>query len=277
MNLSWFESLIYGLISGIAEFLPISSHAHQRILRQLFGAHNRDPVLDLFVHIALLASLYSGCRAMFEHLRREQRQHLHRRRANPQTSYILMDERFVRNAVLPMIIGILVFTYVFDTETNLLTTAVFLLLNGIVLFVSGRMMQGNKDVRSMSYLDSLLIGGFASLSAFTGISRVGFITSAGIARGANRQQALKWAFLISIPILILMAVIDILKIISGGAIFSFWGNFFSYLISACGAYIAGYYGLKFMRFLAVRIGFSGFAFYCWGASLFSFLLFLMVA
>lgn len=277
LNMSWLEGLIYGLVSGITEFLPISSQAHQRLLMQLFGAQHRDPVLDLFVHIALVMSLYSGCRSMIEHLRRERRQRLHNRRGNSQTARILMDERFVKNAALPMLIGILVFSYTFKTDTDLLSAAAFFLINGIILFASGRMMQGNKDVRSMSYFDSLLIGGFSALSAFTGISRVGCTTSASIARGADRQHALNWALLISIPALLLLAGIEILKIISGGFLFNFWSNFFSYLLSACGAYIAGFYGLRLMRFLAVRIGFSGFAYYCWGASLLSFLLYLMVA
>lgn len=277
MNMNWLESLIYGLVSGLTEFLPISSHAHQRLLMQIFGAQHRDPVQDFFVHVAILMALHSGCRVMLEHLRRERKQRIHNRRSNSQTTRILLDERFVKNAALPMLIGILVFSYVFKTDTDLLSAAAFFLINGIILFASGRMMQGNKDVRSMTYFDSLLIGGFTALSAFTGISRVGCTTSAAIGRGASRQNALNWALLLSVPALILMAGIDLIKLFSVGIVFNFWSNILSYLLSAAGAYIAGYYSLKLMRFLSVRVGFSGFSYYCWGASAFSFLLYLTVA
>ena len=54
MNFSWLESLIYGLISGLAEFLPISAEGHQHIMLYLFGGELRDPVRDFFVHIGLL-------------------------------------------------------------------------------------------------------------------------------------------------------------------------------------------------------------------------------
>lgn len=276
MNMSWFESLIYGLVSGFTEFLPISSHAHQRLLMQIFGTQHRDPVQDLFVHFAMLMALYSGCRAMIDHLRRERKLRTHNRRGSSQSTRILLDERFIKNAAVPMLIGILVFSYVCKTDTDLLSAAVFFLINGVILFASGRMMQGNKDVRSMSYLDSLLIGGFTSLSAFTGISRICCTTSAAIGRGASRQNALNWAWLLSVPALVLLIGIDILKIISGGIIFSFWSNFLAYLLSAVGTYVAGYYSVKLMKFLAVRVGFSGFSYYCWGASLFSFLLYLTV-
>lgn len=276
MNLNWFEGLIYGLVSGFAEFLPISSHAHQRLLMQIFGAQQRDPVQDLLIHFAFLLALYSGCRALFDQFNRDRRQRIHNGRTGRKSARGLMDERFVKNAAVPMLIGILIFSYVFKTDTDLLSASAFLIVNGIILFISGRMMQGNKDVRSMSYLDSLLIGAFSALSAFTGISRVACITSISIARGAERQNALDWAFLLGVPALLLLMGIDLLKIISVGFVFSFWSNFISYLLSALGAYIAGCYSLKFMRFLAVRVGFSGFSYYCWGASLFSFLLYLTV-
>ena len=276
LNMNWLESLIYGLVSGLTEFLPISSQAHQRLLMQIFGTQSRDPVRDLFVHFAMLIALYSGCKVTIEHLRRERNQRIHNKRGQAQTARILLDERFVKNAAIPMLIGILVLSYAFKTDTNLLSAAALLLINGIILFASGRMMQGNKDVRSMTYLDSILIGGFASLSAFTGISRIGCVTTAAIARGADRQHSLNWAFFLSIPALILLMGIDLLKIISGGVGISFWSSFFTYLISAAGAYIAGRYSLKLMRFLTVRVGFSGFSYYCWGASLFSFLLYLTV-
>jgi undecaprenyl-diphosphatase len=176
-----------------------------------------------------------------------------------------------------MLIGMLVITYVFAPVSNLLTAAAFLLINGIILFASGRMMQGNKDVRSMTYLDSLLMGAVASLSAFSGVSRVGCVTSVAIARGADRQNSLNWAFLISIPALLLLMAIDVVQIFAGGVAINFWGSFFTYLLSAGAAYLGGLYSIKFMKFLTVRVGFSGFSYYCWGASLFSFLLYLTVA
>jgi undecaprenyl-diphosphatase len=275
--MSWLESLIYGLVSGFAEFLPISSHAHQEILMCLFGVGSRDPMRDLLVHIAMLFAVYSGCRGLIDNLRRERGQQLHSRRIRGRISQTVLDNRFVKNAALPMLAGILILSYIVASNTSLLQIAAFLLINGLILFISGRMLQGNKDARSMSLIDSVFAGILSSLSAFSGISRVGCITSASITRGAARQHALDWALLLSIPALFLLAGMDILNIITNAASIHFWKNFFSYITSSLGTFIGGYYSIMLMKFLAVRKGFSGFSYYCWGAALFSFLLYLTIA
>ena len=274
--MNWLESLIYGLVSGFTEFLPISSQAHQQILMSLFGVENRDPVRDLLVHIAMLFSIYYGCRGLIDNLRRERGQR-HSRRIPMHVSQVLLDNRFVKNATVPMLAGILILSYIVKINGNLLTVSLFLFINGLILFISGRMLQGNKDVRSMSLLDSIFAGSLAALSAFTGISRTGCITSATILRGADRQNALNWALLLSIPALLLLSGMDVLSIITNTGTIAFWKNFFTYIISAFGAYLSGFYGIMLMKFLAVGKGFSGFSYYCWGASLFSFLLYLTVA
>lgn len=275
MNMSWFEGLIYGLISGISEFLPISSHAHQRILMLLFGVESRDPVRDLLVHLAILLSVYSGCRGMIEHLRRETQQkarsgkYMHTARSH-------LDLRLVKNAAVPMLIGLLVLTYIFGLDGNLLVTALFLLINGIILYIPDRMMQGNKDARSMSVFDSFLIGSAGALSAFTGISRIGGTVSVAVARGADRQNALNWSLILCIPALIALSGIDVIRIFSAAGSLNVWGNFLSYLLSAAGAYFGGCFGIRLIKSLTVRIGLSGFSFYSWGAALLSFVLYLTV-
>ena len=276
--MSWLESLIYGLISGIAEFLPISSQAHQKLLLHFFGEPNPDPVRDMLVHIALVLSVYSGCRSLIDQIRREQKQQNRSAAARIRNSRVIMDARLAKNATIPMIIGMLIFSYIFNTELSLLGTAGFLLINGLVLFAAGRMMQGNKDVRSMTYWDSLLMGVSAGFSAFPGVSRIACTTSVSISRGAQRQNALNWALLLSIPALIALGCLDVLKIFSGGyENRSFWGNFLGYILSALSAYFGGIYSIKLVSFLVVNVGFSGFSYYCWGASLFSFLMYLIVA
>ena len=70
--MNWLQSLIYGLVSGITEFLPISSSAHQIILQKMFGQSGADPLQNLLVHLALLFALFTGGRSFIDHLRRQQ-------------------------------------------------------------------------------------------------------------------------------------------------------------------------------------------------------------
>ena len=275
MNLNWIESIVYGFISGMAEFLPISSKAHQMILLHLCGADVVDPVRDLFVHVALFLSLYTSLKPTFDNMRREIGQRSGRRN-HTYVSRDQYDTHLIKNAVFPMLIGLFLISYIFKPESSLLATSAFFLVNGILIFLPVRMMQGNKDARSMSVFDSILLGVFGALSAFPGISRIGCTTSVAVSRGASRQNALHWAFLLSIPAILALSCFDVFGIITYAQIIPFWNSFLTYILSAIFAYLGGYIGIGLMKFLTVRVGFSGFAYYSWGAGLFTFLLYLLV-
>lgn len=273
--MNWLESIIYGLVSGFSEFLPISSRAHQDLFLVLFGENGHDPIRDLLVHGAMLLSIYSGCRAMLEQIRRENSARLHNR-SNRNRTNRSFDMRMVKNATLPMLIGLLILSYVVGTGLNLMWTALFLLLNGIILFIPERMIRANRDARTMSVLDSALIGLSGALSAIPGFSRVGCGTSVAVARGAEPKKALDWLLLLSIPAIILLICVDFVGIFSFAGLSLFWGNLFGYILSAIGAYIGGYLSILVMKFLAERSGFYDFSYYCWGAALISFILYLTV-
>ena len=57
MNLGWLRSILYGLVSGITEFLPISGQAHRILLLQFFGYGEETGLLALMVHLGLMAAL----------------------------------------------------------------------------------------------------------------------------------------------------------------------------------------------------------------------------
>ena len=273
--MNWFESLIYGVVSGFTAFLPISSDAHHMILLKLFGVDTPDPIRNILIYIAVVISIFTGCRTYLDQLQRERKTRYPRgSRTKPR---LLADYRLVRTAAIPMLLGILLISFVVRSSCNLLLTALFLVINAVVLFIPERMMQGNKDARMMASLDGLLIGSAAGLSALPGISCVGMVTSVSVMRGADRQNALNWAFLLCIPAYIVLIGIELVLAFSGIGLVAFWPNLLGYLLGAVGACISGYFAIVFMKFLTVRTGYSGFAYYTIGAALFSFLLYLTVA
>ncbi len=272
MNMSWLESIIYGMISGISEFLPISSKAHQELAMLLFGVSQHDPVRDFVVHIALIFALYYACAPMFQQFQRS------RRAPRGGYQYVTrqqMDKRFVRGATLPMLIGLIVLWYaVRGFDGNLLICSGMFLFNGILLYIPGRMLQGNKDARSMSQMDSVLLGLIGGLGSITGVSRIGCQTGLAIARGADRQQALNWVFGLSMPALVALSFLDILQMFTVGSI-PFWASFITYILSAAGSFLGGYGAIRLAQLVMARVGFFGFAYYSWGTALLSFLLYLL--
>lgn len=272
--MNWLQGILYGFVSGLSEFLPISSNAHQRILMHLFGVEVIDPVRNLVIHIALLFSLISACRTMFEQVRRDAKIQQRTSRRAMRQSRIALDIKLVKAAAFPLMIGMIVLTYFTGVKPDLMIVSAFLLINGIILFIPDRMLQANKDVRAMSGLDSLLIGVAGALSGFCGISRTGSMMSAAVARGADRQNALTWVLLLSAPALILMSAMDMFGIFTVSTDINFWGNFLSYLLSGISAYAGGYISVMLLKFFTANSGISGFCYYSWGAALFTFIVYL---
>lgn len=265
--MNWFESILYGLISGITEFLPVPARAHQQIFTHLIGSGSAAPLCDLLVHIALLLALYTSARPLFASMRADR--HMLRSSRHMQGRIVT---RLVKTAAPPMLVLLLFYPALGHIGDSLPALSVLLVLNGLILFIPNFMLQGNKDARSMSVLDSLLIGFFGGLSVFSGISRVGAATSVAVARGADKQHAFHWILLLSFPALLVLIGFDLISIISNGLS----SNFLYCILAGAGAYIGGYFGVKLMRTTLCRLSYSGFAYYCWGIAMFTFILYLTV-
>ena len=263
--MNWLQSIIYGFVSGLTEFIPVSSRAHQAIMLKLFGQTGSNPILDVLIHSAVLIAVYFSLKNVHNPFSVSR---------SARSATVPLDRRFVRSAAIPMLIGILLLTYLMRANQSLLLVSLFALCNGIVLFIPGRMLRGNKDARSMSALDGLLAGVAAALSAFPGISRVGAVASCVCARGAHRHHALNWAISLSVPALCVWLLIDIFHLFTAFQPVNFL-MVVCYLLAAFSAYAGTYLGIRFVRMITVRVNFSAFAYYSWGAALFAFILYLI--
>lgn len=273
--MNWIEGLVYGFISGITEFIPASSQAHQRMLLQIFGAE-RDPVANLIVHISALLALYLCCRSVITRMRREQRLLSGgRRRSNNTDIKTLYDIRLIRTALVPMLLAMLALVFTRKWAENNVLISLFALLSGIVIFISERFPHGNKDSRHMSVLDAILFGITGALSVFPGMSRIGTSTSYAAMRGVSKQQAFNWALLLSIPALIILSIFDVVDIVTSGGLLINWTVIIGYVTAGLGAFIGAYICVFFIRALISRSGTVVFAYYSWGVALLMFLMYLI--
>ena len=271
------ESLIYGLISGVAEFLPVSAQAHQVIVLQLFGTGQREPLRDLLVHLALIAALLVAAHPLFSKISRERSLSVQMAGRNRRStvSRTMMDFQLVRTATVPLVLILFLYFATRGLEFDPVALSVLLIINGIFILIPEYLRRGNKDARSISSIESSLIGVASGLSAFPGVSRIGTCYSASGACGADRQHAANWAILLSLPALSVFVLMDfILLIITGFSGITFL-SFLGYIVSALAAFAGGYFGVTLMRFISDRSGISAFAFYSWGMAMFVFILYLI--
>lgn len=273
-----FESIIYGFVSGLTEIFPVSSQANQMVMRQLFGIAQKEPIRDLLVHIAVLAALFAACRGLFARIRREQVL-AHRMRRNPSQVHALKgvyDMRLVRSAAPIMIVGLFANLFFTQFYHNRPMFSIALLLNGALTLIPIYMHQGNKDARAMTGSDGILIGLAAAFSAVPGISRNGAIMSAALMRGAQKENGLTWAMLLSVPALVVLLLLDFISIFTIGVgtvtLAGVGGYFASMVFAFGGAYLA----VTLLRTLVRNADFSGFAFYDIGLAMLAFVLYLLV-
>ncbi|MBE6975751.1 MAG: undecaprenyl-diphosphate phosphatase [Ruminococcaceae bacterium] len=274
--MNWLQCLLYGFVSGAAEFLPISAEAHRGLLRIMFGTE-ASPLLELVIHIAVLAALIIACWPQLARLQRER--HLaaippKRRRRQPDLD-TLKNFRLLKTAAAPMLIAFVFWFLTRKAASSLLIMAVLLTVNGILLYTPAFVPQGNKAAAKVSGLDGFLIGLGGALGVIPGISRVSGITMVGIHRGCDRRYILDVALLLSVPALVVLIVWDIILLILAGAAVS-GGLLLGCFLALAAALPTAYLSIIFLRFLAVKVGFSGFAYYNWGAAMFAFILYLTI-
>jgi len=272
-----FHKFIYALFSGLTEFLGVSAPPHQLVYASMTGFSQSDAMLTLILRLGALAAVVFCCRARLRRLMRERRlAGLSRRRRNRHPDVVvLLDMRLLKTAVVPLLISVLFYKRAGQWIDHVLLLALTLLLNGIVLFIPRLLSQGNKDGRSVSRLDGVLIGLAGALAAIPGFSRVGAMVSAATARGVDRGYALDTALLLSIPVLLGLLILDAYAVIAAKLAIGVVG-FLIYLLLGAVSFGAAWAGITFMRYLSVKAGFTGFSYYSWGLALFSFILYLMV-
>ncbi len=275
MEWSLLQSLFYGFVSGLTAFLPVSSDTHGYIIAQFYGAGEETALFRLLCRAASLVAVLIACRSSLARLRRERRlaAQITRRRQHQLDRRSLLDGRVLRTAAPVLIVTGLVCCLA-PRERLWLTVALLLVNGGVLLYCSFRPI-GNKNSQSMSALDAALLGLCGGLGVLPGLSGIGLMVSACRLRGGDRSYALEMALLLCIPLLILLAALDTYALLAAGLMLSLkW--VICYIFAALAALLGAYAGISAMRFLAVHTDLSGFAYYCWGAALFLFLLYLVV-
>ncbi len=276
MDFGWLQSLLYGFLSGLTEILPVSAQAHKAILVKLFGQGAAGAFLELCVHLAVAAALYWNCRTQIGQMQRQLRLMQiprHRRKRQPDMQKVL-DMRVMKTAVVPMALAFFAYSYLGTWRSNLGIIAGVMVINGLILYIPQFLRSGNKDSRSMSALDSVAIGIFGALGIVPGISRVGAMTSCASARGADKNQSLNWALMLSIPVMLLFCCFDLYAMFTAGLDGFTAMTLLRCILAAAACFGGTTVGVIAMRAMASGEGWASLGYYCWGGALFTLILYL---
>lgn len=213
--MTFFEAIVLGLVQGLAEFLPISSSGHLALLQYFFGIEGESVVtFAVLLHIGTLVSVFIVYWKDILELILELGATIKdvftgkglRVNANPTRRLGFM----IIVATIPTgIIGIVGNDLFTSMYSSLLAIGLGLLFTGTILVVAERFGSGRKNVKEMKFLDALAVGIMQGVAICPGVSRSGSTLVGGLSTGLNREFAVKFAFLISIPSILGSAVLEV--------------------------------------------------------------------
>lgn len=274
MDLDWINSILYGSISGIADILPVSAQAHKVLLLKFGGAKGEMDLLNLLIHIAITAALYYSTQT---HIIRMNRARAlarvpKKKRKRPLDTRSLMDWSLLKTMVIPAILGLFLYRHTTSWSANLMLLALFLFLNGVILYIPQFFPTSNKDSRTLSRVEGLLMGLGGMVSCVPGISAMGAATSIGSVCGVERSFGLDMALMMNIVLNLGLAVYDAIGIANNGFGVLSAAIILRYILTAACAFGGTVLGVKLMRRFAEGSGYALFGVYCWGLALFTFIL-----
>lgn len=272
--MNWLQSLLYGFLTGISDVLPISSRAHGILLLKIFGTTIDGNLMLLFLHVAVMLALYMNARPTMTRIRRALALSRipKRKRRRPLDTKSLMDFRLLRTTAVPIILAYLFYDKIFSLGTSMLAVSICLLLNGLLLYIPQFLPTGNKDARTMTRVEGLLIGLGGALSILPGFSAVGAMMSVSSVCGVDKDYALGNALLETMLILLCVSINDILRIAGAGLADVTFQMVLICASTAVAAFGGTFFGIKLLKNITQNANFSIFAFYCWGLALFTFFL-----
>ncbi len=274
MELSWLESCILGLFSGLLDIVPVSAQAHNVLLLKFFGVKASSDVMNLLIHAAVLAALYYSCQTQLIRMKRALALSRvpKRKRKRPLDVRSMMDWSMLKTMFLPAVLGVYLRQYASGLSSNLILVALFLFINGVILYFPQFFPTSNRDSRTLSRIEGLLMGLGGVCSAVPGFSAIGATTSIASVCGVDRTYGLNMALMMNMVLTAGLMIYDIFGIAANGAGVLSLLILIRYLCSAAAAFGGTMLGIKLMRYLAAEKGFSCFGVYCWGLALFTFIL-----
>lgn len=194
------QAFILGIIEGLTEFLPVSSTFHLIFASQFLGLENSDflKMFEVFIQAgAILAVLILYIKEL------------------------ISDRELIKKTILSFIptgtIAFLLYPVIknvfFESQSLMLSTFIFF---GLIFLIYERYDQKRsstkKELKQISYTDSLLIGLAQALAIIPGVSRSGIIILVMMIMGYKRDHAAKYSFFLALPTILAAASLDLFKL-----------------------------------------------------------------
>lgn len=263
-----FQAILLGIVQGLTEFIPISSSAHLIIIPWLFDWRDPGLAFDVALHLGTLVALLWFFASDWVRLIRAGLASIVERKVGDDA-----DRRLAWWIAIGCIPGALVgalaeskieeLFHQPDAPHNpvpMIVMGVIIALLGAALFIAERIAKHQREMKTLSLKDALIIGCAQALAIFPGVSRSGATITAGLFLDLKRETAARFSFLLSAPIIAGAGAKSIFNLLRDGitsAELIFFG------VGFLSAMISGYLCIKFLLRFLQRNSTDVFVYYRW--------------
>lgn len=264
--MTYLESVILGLVQGLAEFLPISSSGHLALLQQFFGIEeDKVLVFAVLLHVGTLISVFIVYWRDIWELIIELGLTI---RDLCTGRGLRLKERPVRKLGVMIIVGTIptgimgiCFNDFFNSLYNsVIPIGVGLIITGFMLVIAERIGHANRGIEQMNYRNALFIGFVQGIAITPGISRSGSTLFGSLLCNLDRRFAVKFVFLLSIPSILGSAVMEAPEAFASGVDMAQLGPI---LVGMAVAAASGLVAIKTMIKIVSNKKLSYFSYYVW--------------
>lgn len=198
--MSFLQAIVFGVVEGLTEFLPISSTFHLIITSRFLGLPQTD-FFKLF-GVAIQSGAIISVLVLYG-------RDLWRDRALLKN----VGLSFIPTAIVGFVLYKVIKTFFFESAG--LMTAAFIIMGLVFLMVEGLITRGEiileREAGSLTFCQALLIGLAQSLAVIPGISRAGAVMVFMMLLGYQRGEAARYSFLLAVPTILAASAYDLWK------------------------------------------------------------------
>lgn len=244
-----FDAIILGFIQGISEFLPVSSSGHLVIFHKILLKENInslafDAILQLATTFALIIYFRKEILDIFWSFGEICGLFRNKVSINELNSKKVLIKSIILGTIPAIVFGLFLESKMETVFRSVTLVSIMLLLGSLLMFFAQYIAKQNSVLNTKK---AILIGFFQSLSLIPGVSRSGSTISGGLISGLKMEDATKFSFLLSIPILFGSGVKKLIDV--RGLLFSSFG--LDLFVGSLTAFIVGFlsihYFLKYLR------------------------------
>jgi undecaprenyl-diphosphatase len=261
--MSLFNAFVLGIIQGLTEFIPVSSTAHLLIGQTILGLPASDAMFSflVLVQIGTIVSLLIYFWKDLLSILVDTLKNLGGLRDFKSLPDNAKMGWYILIATVPaLLVGYLLKDAVEALfRLPLLEAAIRLFAAAILLTLAEWLTKKDRSLDTMNWLDAFIVGLFQIVSVFPGASRSGSTISGGMFRGFDRPSAARFAFLMSVPVMLAAGAYQMLDVVRMPGLTEFLPALAVGFITAA---IVGWFAVRWLLRYLAQHSLYAFSAYC---------------